>query len=261
MKKSLKQSISILALTLAASNVAQAQFNFNNLTQDDLNGANKEFSHNFLFTSVSGASSLGSLWGFEVGLTGGTSDGDKISEIIKRTSPGSDFKNLYNVGLLGRLSIPFGFTVEAGLLPKAKIQDGEFSQIAAAVRYNIIELPVAVGVRAHYSTTDFAFAQTSGAFVGDVDYESDVYGVQALVSQNFVMIEPYLGIGWAEGKGDLKASGSGTVGSFGNSGSAKESSMQYLGGVNLHLGLLTLGAEVSHAFETNRVTGKLSFGF
>ena len=261
MKISFSKTISALALVLAAASSAQAQFTFNNLSQADLDGANKEFSHNFLFTSVSGASSLGSLWGFEIGVTGGTSDADKISEIIKRTSPNSDFKNLYNVGLLGRVSIPYGLTLEAGLLPKIKVQDAELSQVAAAIRYNIIELPVAVGLRAHYSKTAFSFAQTSGAFVGDVKYDSDVYGIQALVSQNFVMIEPYAGIGFNEGKGDLTASGSGSVGSFGNSGSAKESSVQFMGGVNLHLGLLNLGAEYSRAFETNRISGKLSFGF
>ncbi len=260
MKMSLSKTISAL-LIFAAANTAQAQFSFNNLTQEDLNGANREFSHNFLFTSVSGASSLGRLWGFEVGVTGGTSDADKISEIIKRTSPNSDFKNLYNVGLLGRVSIPFGLTVEAGILPKIKIQDAELSQVAAAVRYNIIELPVAVGLRAHYSKTDFSFAQTGGAFIGNIEYDSDVYGVQALVSQNFVMIEPYVGVGWAQGKGDLNASGSGSVGAFGNSGSAKESSVQFMGGVNLHLGFLSLGAEYSRAFETNRISGKLALGF
>lgn len=261
MKMALRNTIATFALILVAASNAEAQFNFNSLTQDDLDGANKEFSHNFLFTSVSGASSLGRLWGFEVGLTGGTSDADKISEIIKRTSPSSDFKDLYSVGLLGRISIPFGVTLEAGLLPKTKVQDAEISQVAAALRYTIIELPVAVGLRAHYSKTDFSFAQTSGAFVGNIDYDSNVYGVQALVSQNFVMIEPYAGIGWAHGKGDLNASGSGSIGSFGNAGSSKESSVQFMGGVNLHLGFLNLGAEYSRAFETNRISGKLAIGF
>lgn len=260
MKMSMNKILPTLALVFAVSS-AEAQFNFNSLTQDDLDGATKEFSHNFLFTSVSGASSLGSLWGFEVGLTGGTADADKISEIIKRNSPGSDFKDLYNLGLLGRVSIPFGLTVEAGLLPKIKIQDAELSQIAGAIRYNIIELPIAVGLRAHYSKTDFSFSQNSGAFTGTVDYDSDVYGVQALVSQNFVMIEPYAGLGFVEGKGDINATGSGSLGSIGNSGSAKQSSVQFMGGVNLHLGFLHLGAEYSRAFETNRITGKLTFGF
>jgi hypothetical protein len=253
--------IFVTAALVFAANIAHAQFNFNNLTQGDLDGANKEFSHNFMFTTVSGASSLGSLWGFEIGVTGGMSDGDKISEIIKRSSPSSDFKDLYNVGLMGRVSIPFGLTVEAGLLPKIKVQDAELSQFAGAIRYNLIELPVAVGLRAHYSKTDFSFAQTSGAFTGTVDYDSDVYGVQALVSQNFVMIEPYAGLGFVEGKGDLEAAGSGSIGSFGNSGSSKQSSVQMMGGLNVHLGFLNLGAEYSRAFETNRITGKLSFGF
>lgn len=262
MKFTLPQIFSTTLIALiCVTGTAHAQLNFNSLTQSDLDGATKEFSHNFMFTTVSGASSLGSLWGFEVGVTGGQSDADKISEIIKRSSPNSDFESLYNVGLMGRVSIPFGLTVEAGLLPKIKVQDAELSQFAGAVRYNIIELPVAVGLRAHYSKTDFSFSQTSGAFTGNVDFDSDVYGVQALVSQNFVMIEPYAGIGFVEGKGDLNAVGTGSIGSVGNSGSSEQSSLQVMGGLNLHLGFLNLGAEYSRAFETNRITGKLSFGF
>lgn len=249
------------ALTLFAQN-ANAQFNFNNISQSDLDAMNKEFSHNFLFSSISGASSLGSLWGFEVGVVGGMADGDKIAEVIRRTNSSSDFKDLYHASIMGRVSIPFGITAEAAFLPKFEQDGAEVSQMAGALKYSIIDLPVAVGVRGHYSTTDFKFSQTQGAFTGTIDYDSSVYGLQAVVSQNFVMIEPYAAIGWVEGKGDLEASGTGTPFNFGGQrGSAKSSSMHLVGGLNLHLGFFNLGAEYSRAFDTNRVSGKLSFGF
>lgn len=261
MKNLFKTLFATAVLTLIAQN-ANAQFNFNNITQGDLDALNKEFSHNFQFSSVSGASSLGSIWGFEVGVIGGMADGDKLGEIVRRTTPSSDIKNLYHAGILGRVSVPFGLTVEAALLPEVKQEEAEVSQFAGAIKYSIIELPVAVGLRAHYSTTDFKFTQTQGAFTGTIDYGSDVYGIQALVSQNFVMIEPYAGVGWVEGKGDLNASGSGSPFASGSqSGSAKASSMHLLGGVNLHLGFFNIGAEYSRAFDTNRYTGKISFGF
>lgn len=261
MKHLFKIIVAIAVCALIAPN-ANAQFNFNNISQSDLDSVNKEFSHNFLFSSVSGASSLGSLWGFEIGVIGGMADGDKLGEIIRRTNSNSDFKDLYHASVLGRLSIPFGITAEVAFLPKFEQEGAEVSQVAGALKYSIIELPLAVGVRGHYSTTDFKFSQTQGAFTGTIDYDSSVYGVQAVVSQNFVMIEPYAAIGWVEGKGDLQATGTGTPFQFGGQrGSAKSSSTQLVGGLNLHLGFFNLGAEYSRAFETNRYTGKISFGF
>lgn len=251
-------ALAIGAFLLASSTANASGVVLNSLTQTDLDNVNKEMSHNFMFSSVSGASSLGSIWGFEVGVVGGMSNADHLNEIIKRTSPNSDFKNLYDAAVMARVSIPAGFTLEASLLPKVDFQGAKVSQMGAAARYTIIELPVAVGVRAHYSKSNFSFTQTQGAFTGNVDYDNSVYGLQAVVSQNFLLIEPYAAVGWVHGKSDLAATGTGSIG---QTGDAKASSMDLTVGANLHLAFFNLGAEYSRAFGTNRYLGKLTFGF
>jgi hypothetical protein len=248
---------------------ALAAPSFTSLSEADFENISKELSGNFMHHSVQGASSLGKIFGFELGLVAGQQAVPKINEIVVR-SGGSEFKNLYHAGLLGVLSVPLGFTGEIVMVPKTTASDASVEMNSMALKWTANEslafLPINVALRYFMSTSKFSFKQTISSADATVENTGSVSGLQILVSPSLPLLEPYAGIGMVSGKNKLAVTGTvGNIfaGTFTSSQSAEKtvSSTQFLVGLHANLLLAKLGLEYSTAFGASAYTAKLAFGF
>lgn len=265
MKFKMIASWSVFSLSLAA----HAGPSFTSITETDFENITKEMSANFTHNSLMGASKLGTIFGFQVGLVGAQTASPKSDEIAKRTS-GSDLANLYNMGLMAAVGIPFGVSAEAVIIPKMTSSDASINATSLGLKINMNELipvlPINLAFRGIYSTAKFSFSQTISSSTASVENSTTVSGLQMLLSPMIPIVEPYVGIGALSGKNELSVTGTtGTVfdSSFTSSQSSSKtvSTVQYLAGVEVNLLVLKLGAEYSQQFGTSRTGIKLSFGF
>ena len=249
-------AILLLALPLA---VQAADPVFNSISDEDMETIAKGMGANFTHNSMMGASKLGTVFGFQVGVVAAQTAVPDINDIAKAN--GGELKNLYNAGMMGAVGIPFGISFEAVVMPKTKTDGAEAEATSLGLKWNINDvipvLPVNLALRGVHSTAEFSFEQ-SGATVNN---ETTVSGVQLLFSPMIPVIEPYIGVGQLQAKNELGI----TTGTIFDSGAAKDSktvsSTQFLAGAEVNLLLLKLGAEYSQAFGNSRYGIKLSFGF
>ncbi len=106
------------ALLFVLATAAQAQnLKFDQINQNDMDSVAKEFSANFAHTTVSGASSLGALFGFQVGVIGGMTKSPNVDALVKRVDSTQTADKVYNAVISGQLTVPFGITAEASFFP------------------------------------------------------------------------------------------------------------------------------------------------
>ena len=258
------------ALVIFGSKIAFAATAFDNLSQEDFDNIAREFSANSMLHSVMAPSSLGDIFGFQVGLTLGMTKSPEIQKLVKETDPNTDIGSIPHGGLLGAVSVPFGISAEFNFLPEIDANGTKYKQYAAALKWSASDAllpvsPVNVAVRGFIARSDFSFTQTESGNQLDVKYEGRVSGLQLLVSPKMLpIVEPYIGLGVLKAEGDMSLSGSsGTIFDFTSERSAesKPSSSQFLLGVNASLLLMNLGLEYSKAFGTSNITAKLAVGF
>ncbi len=247
---------------------AQANVAFNNLTESDVSAVTKALSSNSLHMSNTGAAGYGSIFGFELGLAFGQTGTSDLKTVAQKADPSSNVDKLYNAGLVAGLTVPFGFTFEAVVVPTAKASGAEYSSFSGAIKYNLNSLipvlPVNFSARAIYTTSSFKFDQVVSSVANSVDNKNSVTGLQLIVSPMLPIIEPYLGVGFLSGENELSTNASSIFDSSlttGLSYKKKESTTQIFGGVAAKLALMTLGLEYSKAFDNSRVSAKLGFGF
>lgn len=262
----MKRIIAFMALTLTLT--AKADVQFTNISSTDFEQITKEMSANFTHNSMIGAAKLGTVFGFQVGLTGAQTATPNTNAIVKRNA-GAELPNLYNVGVLGALGIPFGISAEVVMFPSFSTSGASMSGKSLALKWNINEkvpvLPLNLAIRAFYSDASFAFQQTVSSINVEVKNKTSVNGIQILVSPMLPLIDPYVGIGLLNGSNVLSVAGSNPIfdPSFSTSQSESKtvSTTQLIAGVDLNLVLIKLGAEYSQAFGTSRTGLKLSMGF
>jgi hypothetical protein len=266
------KSFSIFIITCLLSTTGFSQsVSFTNLTQSDFDKVSKEFSGNFMHHSVMGASSLGTIFGFELGLIGGMQKTPEIDALVKRADPSKGVSNLIHAGLLGVVGIPFGLSAELVMVPKLSGGGGEFQYTSMGLKWTMTDellavIPFNIALRGTMTNSTFSFKQTiSGGIESTVENKNSITGLQLLVSPRLPIFEPYAGIGMMNAKNTLSVSGTGTVfdSSFTTAQSADSSpsSTQYLVGANVRLLVMVLGLEVSSAFGATQTTGKFSFAF
>lgn len=246
-----------------------ADTSFTNIDENDMKEITKGSGANFLHNSLIGASQMGKLFGFQVGLTAARTPVPKVNDIVQENA-GAELPALYNAGLMGAVAVPFGLSVEAVLVPKLKSGSADFQSTSFAVKWNINDvipvLPVNVALRGFYSSAKLSFDQVIAAQNATVSDKTTVTGFQLLVSPMLPLIEPYAGLGFVTADNDLGVTGtSGTIFdpayTSGQSASKKETSTQMFFGIEGSLGLFKLGAEYSRAFENNRIGLKVALGF
>lgn len=273
----------IAALTLVAMplTASAATFTLQSLTAADFDKIVKEFSSNFAYSSLTPASSLGGLGGFEIGLAGGKTKASELQSLVKKADPGSSFKgDLYHGGIIGRVGLPYALTAELLLFPKRKFKDVSFQEFGGAMMWTATDemlsgLPVNLAAKANFLKTKVRYTQNvtitapvAGTGTAQVSFDDTLWGLQALVSKKLLMFEPYAGLGYVRAKGTLTVSASGTTTFFSgagfasaNSAETKPTSMQLLAGLDVRLLFLSVGAEYQKAFGTHSMSGRLSFRF
>lgn len=237
---------------------------FDNIDSNDMTEITKGMGANFAHNSLMGASKMGTLFGFQVGVTAAQTSVPKIDDIAKENA-GAELPNLYNAGIMGAVGVPFGISVEAVLIPKTTAGDAEVQSTSLGVKWNINEivpvLPVNVALRGFYSTAELSFDQTTPVNT-TVKNETKVTGFQLLVSPMFPVLEPYAGIGYVSADNELTGTGVfDNTYTVSNSASKKESGTQFLLGVEANLAIMKLGAEYSRTLDNNRIGIKVAFGF
>ena len=272
-------AFALTTATVAYSPVSLAAPALNNIDADDLNQFMQDFSANSAFTSVSSAASLGSIFGFEVGLIAGASSSPKINTLAQQVDSTANVGLLPNAGLMGALTVPFGITVEATYLPSVSISGVKLARFGGALKWtftdNILLLPFSMAVRGVYSSTEGSYSQTinnsttsNQSVNGTVTVGDSVYGLQLLASKDFLFIEPYAGVGVLTANGTASvsaASASTTIFSpsltSGQSATASLKTTEFFAGVNFKMVFMRFGVEYGRLFDTSRVNAKLSVGF
>ncbi|MCO5142892.1 MAG: hypothetical protein M9962_07370 [Oligoflexia bacterium] len=272
--------IGSISFALLSSSAFSATPTFDNITAADYAKIVKEMSANFTYSTVTPASSLGHLWGFEIGAVGGLTKTPEILNIVKRADPNTKLKDKFpHAGAIARLTVPFGITAEALIFPKITVSDLSIKQFGGAAMWTITdlfltELPVTLGTKVFFNKAQFSYSQTiNNASTGNVpvaaniSYDNTVFGLQAMVSKKLLVFEPYINFGWVKSKGDLGISAAvpatifSTSFTTGNSATSKPSSVLIAGGVDVQLLFFSLGAEYLRSFGKNSFTGRLSFRF
>jgi len=246
---------------------AQAQnVTFQDLSDEDFKKVVKDLSANFLHTSVSGASPLGDIFGFEIGLIGGMTNTKELNRFAKEVDPSAKANQIPHAELLGVLTVPLAITLEVGVIPKIGGDDFKFSSYSLAAKWSPSELffdwPVAVAAKLHATKVSAEFKDNPNNVATTFAYQNTLTGATLLVSKNFALFEPYVGAGYVQSSGEMDVTGSTTVFTGSRmSASAKPTSAMYMLGTEVKLLVLKLGVEYTSVFDTSRFTGKLSFYF
>lgn len=245
---------------------------FQNIDQADMKKVVNDFSAVLNHSSVSGASSLGTIFGFEVGVMGGITNTKRIDELVDESS-GQNQKadQIPHAAIVGALTVPAGITVEGSFLPKVGGDDFKVQNMSLGVKWTptdvFLDWPVSVAIKAHFTKSQAEFKQTISNVDTNFDYDNNITAFTLLVSKNFVMVEPYFGVSLLSAKGDLDVTGSSTVfdtSAFGagtTSASASTTSTGFMLGAEVKLLIFKFGAEYANLFGTSRYSGKLAFYF
>lgn len=266
-KLSLFTVASVLSFTFSFQ-TALADPTFSNITSEDFDKITEDMSANFTHSSILGASKMGTVFGFQVGLVAAQTSTPRTNEIVQRNA-GAELKSLYNAGLMAAVGIPMGIAFEAVMFPEVKSSGGQLSSTSLAIKYNINEvipiLPINVALRGVYTNSKFSFDQTVASVTSSVSNKNSVTGLQLLISPMLPMVEPYVGVGLLNGSNELSVSGTTSVFdaafSTAQTESRSKSTTQILAGVDVSLLLIKFGVEYSQAFGTSRYAAKLAFGF
>lgn len=250
-----------VALLLIGLQVFAGPIDFENLSREDVNGIMEEFQASFEPTTVSGASSMGKVVGFEVGLIGGMV---KSSEVDRLS--GGEVSSIPHAALFGRVDTLYGIGAELTLLP-VKAGDFKYKSFSFAAKWTFSKVipmcPVDLKARLRLGNTDIEYEGNDGStnYTGKIENKSTSFDIT--VSKKFVFFEPYLGIGHVSSKGDFVASGSNNVFGFTSSdrvNDIKNSGVHLFGGAHVGLGIFKIGLEYGSLFGQSRIMGKLAFG-
>jgi hypothetical protein len=256
-------------LSFYSSNIL-AQPSFDNLTQADVDGLSKEFSANFAHRPISPASPLGDIFGFEVGIVAGVTDAPKVEEISKREAPNEDpLGSLAHAGFLASVSVPFGITPELILFPERELGDVTFSHYSLGVKWTFSKfLPIPfvdLAARIHTAKTEVSFSDSVDGVNTTVNLENTTTGIQVLASANFLVLEPFAGIGYITRDTELGATGTAQIFdstfSLSQTANVDGSSSQFLAGVQVNLFIMKIAAQYENVFGTSVTSAKLTFGF
>lgn len=260
----MKKMFLLMTIALMSVYAAAATPDFRNISKQDIEDASEEFHANFIPTTVSGASNLGRLWGFEVGLIANKTS---ASNIERMTS--DDFSDLYNASLYGRLDAIYGVGAEVTMMP-VSLGALKFKTYSFALKWTVTEvfraLPFNLKVKAFYNNADIKFEDNDGTNSYDVVYSHRGQGANLTISKKIFLVEPYLGVGYVTGKTDLEANGStnffgATVTQGVDNKDIKTSGSYFFAGVTANLIAIDVGVEYSRAFGADRIAAKLGFGF
>jgi len=265
MKKHLGMIALLCAMILSAEKALASTPNFTNVTSSQFTSIMNDFSAYSSYTSVSGASGRGSVFGFEVGLIAGLTSTPNVNSVAQQTDPSASVSMIPNASILAAISIPMGLSFELVFLPSNTFDGVSYQQYGGAVQYKLLSLPFNLAAKAHYTKTDFNFGENLSGVNTTVSVDNKLFGADLIASMGLLVIEPYLGVGYETASASMGVTGTNSIFSSAfttsESASASPSSARVFIGADINLLLLTIGAEYLHAYGTSRYNLKLSAGF
>lgn len=257
----------LCGLLLCFSPLALAQkISFNNIDSDELKRVVGDFSADFMHTTVSGASALGSIFGFELGVVGGQTATPNIGAFAREVDPGLKADPLYFGSALAQISVPLGLTVEANLVPKVGSDDFKFSNLGLGAKWTLTQTllnwPFSMALRGTVTRTEVSFRQTVSSVQQNLKFTNSQQAFSVVFSKNLILLEPYVTAGFASANGELSGAAifNGDLAGA-SSASGKNAGGFYGGGVEVKLLILKIGAEYMRLYDTNRLAGKVTIYF
>ncbi len=265
--KSFKFSFFLVTLLIASAK-SYAGPAFTTIDSADLEKITQDFSAHFAHRTVTGAESYGNIFGFEVGLLGGSTQTPQINT-ISEASGGGSLSSLIQTGLMAGVSIPFGLTFEYAFLPQVNQSGVDFKWSSAALKWQLNDLipvlPINLALKLASSSTDLSFEQTVLAATGKVTSTTQVTEIGLYLSPAIPIFEPYVGLSTLSSTGKLNYQGTGTIFdsalTTSNQAETSPQSTKLTLGALVNLGLLKFGAEYVSLYNTSGYSAKLSFGF
>ena len=258
----------VMLAGLASAPSARAQnFKLTDLTPGDFARVTDDLSADFTHTSVSGHSTLGHLFGFEVGLVGTTTKTPNLDRLVRSAEPDASLRSLPGAELSGALSVPFGLTVELAGLPRVGNSSFHVHTYSLGVKWTVSELfplPIGLAIKAQSTQAHVDATQNVNGVNATYDYDGWVHGLTVLAGYDFKIVAPYVGLGLLHASGDMKADG---VVAFApqytsnNEGTATRGSAELLIGAEVKLFVIKAGVEYARLFATERWAGKFAFYF
>ena len=277
------RSCILISLCFFLPALSQAAITFPSLSQNDFNNVVKELSSDMNYHVPVPASSLGSVWGFELGVVGGITNTPDIQTLVNNAGASTKVSVLPHASVVGRLGLPYGITGELAVLPTITASSVHLREVGGAVQWTLTDvvltdLPVTLAVKGFYNSTHLDFSQTINnsttsniPVAATVNFDDKIMGGQLLISKKIEFFEPSVGIGVIKADGTLSVSSTSSTAtilgftipgqSSAQSAGSKPSDTQLLAGFDLRFGFFCLGAELDRVFGRNSGTGRLSFRF
>lgn len=243
--------------------------------QEDADAVYKDLTSAFAPTAVSGASSLGKIFGVELGLVLSASRAPNTERVVQ--SYGSDFEipGIPMAGISAIFTLPYGIGVEGSFVPKVDISDyGSFESLNLGARWTITDVfPMGffkIAIRGSYLSSKASLTQeedTGTPGIGTVsetaDFAVDITEMGAVVGFNLKVVEPYIGFSNLSSDGSIQARGTSSEGAPipDVDESSSISGTRMYAGVLFKLPLLRLGAEVATFEDIERASIKIAFKF
>jgi len=265
-----------LTLFLLNFNSFAESFTLDSLSQSEVDEISKEFAANFSHTTVAPASTLGQIFGFEIGLLGGMTTSTTIDKVAKEFDASSGMDKIPHVGIMGAVSLPLGFTVEANFIPKITTDANSLYNVSGAVKWTATSLiPAAtfdLALRVHSGLSEFSYSSViNNTSTGNqnvntkASWKNSSFGFNVEFSKKLLFIEPYIGYGRVNTTTDIGLTANTTVSIFtfssANSYSASNSGSHIYYGLNLNLFILKIGGEYSKVMGVEKYTGKATIYF
>lgn len=276
-----KLLLSLMCGLILSTQTQAATFSFDSvLDLGDFEAVMKEFSTNFLNSSVTPPSTFGKkiipMFSFQAGLSGGVTKSPEINRLIST----EEVTLIPHAGVLFGITGPYGITLDGLFLPSIDIDDVDMNIYGFGAKWTVTNvfwewLPITLATRAHYNSVKIKYSQTinneSSANI-DVDASvavgNTVWGINAYVGYPLLgFLEPYVGAGFADSEGDLTIEAAGGATFLGkditisNTASVSNTSLHLFAGLGIHLFIMSLGLEYNQVFGNTRYSGKVALEF
>lgn len=192
--------------------------------QEDADKVFIDLTSAFAPTTVSGAGSLGKLFGVEVGLMVAASQAPNIQEVVDEYDSNIDIPGIPMAGITAVTTLPYGIGIEGSFVPKVDIDDeGSFQSLNLGVRWTVtdiipmglINVALKAGVMdasAEYTHSEDTGNLIYGTVTENARFDIRIKEVGAVVGLNFKIFEPFIGASSLESDGSLHADGSSSTG-------------------------------------------------
>lgn len=257
----MKKLIVICSVLLCFQLKAEAP-QLTNMTSANVQGVLNDLASNLVPTNVSGASNIGDIFGFRLGVIAGITDAPEIGNL---TSNSVD--KLPMAGAYLKVGIPLGLSFDVTVLP-LDLGDFTYSYFSAGVQWtfsDLLKLPFSLQARFNVTSAEMSWTVTDSSSTSNVSYNHSSKSVALVVGKKLLIVEPYAGIGYVIGDNDLTAVGTATIFDTTVTTSDREgvstNDMYYFAGVDIDLYVLQLAAEYGKQLGNSRISARVTIGF